>query len=140
MNENFNFLEAMERIGRLVGERDALKEELADLRGLYNALLKEETTRLDDCFKDVRETKALCEMVVTERDALKDQVFALTVLGWKVDRVTVYDEEGIEGIDGWMWRDVNDEEHFIVGDWDELPCWPESAQVAFAKDLEESRE
>ena len=58
-----------------------------------------------------------------------DQVTAF-VLGWTVEKRSLFDEEGVEG---WAWIEPNGNEHIEVGAWDELPPWPESARVAIAK-------
>lgn len=61
---------------------------------------------------------------------LGDQVYALTGLGWTVEKLSMYDEEGVEG---WMWTEPNGTEHTEMGDWSELPTWPQSAREAVAK-------
>jgi len=59
-------------------------------------------------------------------DTLVEQVKAL-MAGWTVERMSLYDEEGI---DGWKWIEPNGNEHIESGAWDELPPWPESASAA----------
>ena len=61
---------------------------------------------------------------------LSDQVRALAMLGWDVARVSLYDEEGVEG---WRWTEPDGTEHAETGAWDEWPPWPETARSAIAK-------
>ena len=41
--------------------------------------------------------------------------------GWVVSKVSLYDEEGIEG---WLWDENYGREYAEMGDWDELPTMP----------------
>jgi hypothetical protein len=43
-------------------------------------------------------------------------------LGWDVDRVSLYDEEGVEG---WCWTSPDGNEYYVVGDWNYTPEVPE---------------
>jgi len=52
------------------------------------------------------------------------QLLALTKYDWEVTRISLYDEEGIEG---WKWTEPDGTEHYESGDWDALPTWPDSA-------------
>lgn len=60
---------------------------------------------------------------------IKQQFKALTVYGWEVEKASLYDEEGVEG---WRWTEPNGTEHYEIGDWNELPTWPDSAEQALA--------
>ena len=40
---------------------------------------------------------------------------------WSVGRVSMYDEEGIEG---WRWTAPDGEESYVVGNWDDWPPQP----------------
>lgn len=42
--------------------------------------------------------------------------------GWTVERVSLYDEEGVEG---WRWTSPEGYESSEVGSWDELPAIPD---------------
>ena len=52
---------------------------------------------------------------------LRKQFIAL-FCGWTVRQQSLYDEEGIEG---WVWTSPRGAEYAVIGDWDELPPWPE---------------
>lgn len=58
-----------------------------------------------------------------------EQRLALS-LGWTVDRVSLFDEEGV---DGWRWTEPDGTEHVELGDWNDPPPWPESARLALQK-------
>ena len=60
----------------------------------------------------------------------RDQLLALIKYGWTVEHRSFYDEEGIEG---WAWIEPGGAEHTEVGDWSELPPWPDSARAAIAE-------
>lgn len=75
------------------------------------------------------ETEANARLIAAAPDR-HQQMLALTVYDWEVDKVSLYDEEGIEG---WTWTEPNGTEHTEMGDWDELPPWPDSAREAIAK-------
>lgn len=45
--------------------------------------------------------------------------------GWTVSKVSLYDEEGVEG---WRWDGPNGEEYSEVGAWDEPPVIPDALQ------------
>lgn len=64
-----------------------------------------------------------------------DQLTAL-MLGWEVDKIAMYDEEGVEG---WIWTEPDGTEHVEMGDWNELPTWPESARQSLAKAIGEAK-
>jgi hypothetical protein len=49
------------------------------------------------------------------------------VAGWTVDKVSLYDEEGV---DGWRWTDPRGTEYCCTGDWNELPEFPDAARSA----------
>lgn len=66
---------------------------------------------------------------------LHEQLTALIKYGWEVEKVSLYDEEGVEG---WRWTDHHGTEHTAIGDWDDLPSWPDSARAAIAKALGEA--
>lgn len=61
-----------------------------------------------------------------------EQLIALLRYNWTVDKVSLYDEEGVEG---WCWTEPNGREHTEIGDWNELPPWPDSARAALAARL-----
>lgn len=63
---------------------------------------------------------------------LLDRLLALVKYHWLVDPVLLYDEEGVEG---WSWSEPDGTEHTAIGDWNELPTWPDSARRRIA-DLE----
>lgn len=73
------------------------------------------------------EDKANAFMIADAPDR-HDQLTALLLLDWNVERRSIYDEEGIEA---WVWTEPNGTEHFdIAAGWQELPDWPESAREA----------
>jgi hypothetical protein len=45
--------------------------------------------------------------------------------GWEVERVSLYDEDGVEG---WKWTAPDGREFYEIGSWDEPPPWPDEAQ------------
>jgi hypothetical protein len=48
--------------------------------------------------------------------------YRLMADGWSVSKISMYDEEGVEG---WQWtRYHNDREYTVIGSWDELPPIP----------------
>ena len=59
-----------------------------------------------------------------------EQLTALILHEWTIEKRSLYDEEGIEG---WAWIEPDGTEHVDTGAWDELPPWPESARAALAK-------
>lgn len=67
--------------------------------------------------------------LISKAPDLRDQVDAL-LDGWKCERVSMYEDEGVEG---WRWIEPDGTEHYEVGSWDELPPWPESAREALAR-------
>ena len=58
--------------------------------------------------------------------AQTEMLTALILLGWWVERRSLYDEEGVEG---WAWIEPDGTEHVEIGSWIELPPWPDSASV-----------
>lgn len=75
-------------------------------------------------FADVRaQIIAVREEYMRMRLMLK----ALCLLGWSVDKVSMYDEEGVEG---WRWTDPQGHEYCEAGDWNDLPPLPEAARRA----------
>ena len=68
--------------------------------------------------------------LIAEAPIRHQQMLALTIYGWEVEKVSLYDEEGIEG---WRWTEPNGTEHTETGDWSDLPPWPDSARKAIAK-------
>ena len=58
------------------------------------------------------------------------QLLAIIKYNWSIAKVSLYDEEGIEG---WRWMEPDGQEHVEVGDWDDLPPWPDSARQAITK-------
>ncbi len=91
----------------------------------------------DECGRDgcvartvtQQECDDTARLIVAAPD-MDDQLVALLLLGWEVEKRSLYDEEGVEG---WAWIEPNGDEHVDVGPWDELPPWPKSARVAIAK-------
>lgn len=53
---------------------------------------------------------------------LTDKARALVGAGWTVERVSLYDEEGVEG---WQWTDPGGVIETVAGAWDEPPPLPE---------------
>ena len=49
-------------------------------------------------------------------------------LGWDVDQVSLYDEEGVEG---WCWASPDGNEYYVVGDWNDTPEVPEEVFSLF---------
>ena len=47
---------------------------------------------------------------------------SLIVEGWEVEKISLYDEECIEG---WRWTSPDGYEHVLMGDWDDLIPLPE---------------
>ncbi len=67
--------------------------------------------------------------LIADAPDMHARLIALTLLGWDVERRSLYDEEGCEG---WAWIEPNGTEHVELGLWDELPPWPDSARAAIA--------
>lgn len=63
-------------------------------------------------------------------ETYKDQLTAIIFYNWTVVKVSLYDEEGIEG---WRWTDHNGNDYDVIGNWDELPPFPESAREIFSE-------
>ncbi len=61
---------------------------------------------------------------------LIDMVEALTMRKWDVDRCSLYDT----GVEGWIWTTPNGDGCAAIGDWDEIPPWPDSARDALNKE------
>lgn len=55
-------------------------------------------------------------------EAYPPEVRELLDRGWTVERVSLYDEEGV---DGWRWIDPEGNEYAVMGDWSEPPPLPE---------------
>lgn len=55
-------------------------------------------------------------------DELREQLHALVVRGWVVEKRLLYDEESVEG---WAWIEPDGTEHIVVGEWGDLPPWPD---------------
>jgi hypothetical protein len=53
----------------------------------------------------------------------QEAVRMLTLGGWSVERVSMYDEEGVEG---WRWTGPNGEEYEEISDHNEVPPLPEA--------------
>ena len=80
------------------------------------------------------QTEANARLIADTPDRY-DQLTALLLFGWTVEKRSIYDEEGIEA---WIWTEPNGTEHFdISANWDELPDWPESARAALAEATKE---
>lgn len=74
--------------------------------------------------------KANAALIAAAPD-MHDMLYALTVLGWTVEKVSCYDEEGVEG---WRWQDRNGQDIATeVGGWDELPEWGDKCREAFSR-------
>jgi hypothetical protein len=56
-----------------------------------------------------------------DRVELEAGLWALTVGGWTVDKVSMYDQEGVEG---WQWHHPDDRYVHVIGGWDDLPSVP----------------
>jgi len=52
--------------------------------------------------------------------------------GWDVDKVSLYDEEGVEG---WCWTSPDGNEYYVVGDWNDTPEAPEEVFSLLAKKI-----
>lgn len=46
--------------------------------------------------------------------------------GWEVERLSFYDEEGLEG---WRWTSPDGEVYWTLGDWSEPPVPPEEEDL-----------
>lgn len=64
-----------------------------------------------------------------ERDDNRAMVYAL-MIGWTVDKRSLYDEEGIEG---WVWNANGSSEFAVTGSWDEMPTWSDAAHLELLK-------
>lgn len=58
------------------------------------------------------------------------QVAMMKALGWELSKVSMYDEEGVEG---WRWTDPAGVDHDVMGDWQEPPVLPDDIREAFDK-------
>ena len=75
--------------------------------------------------RTAEELKANAELVARAPE-LSDMLYALTHLGWSVNKRSLYDEEGVEG---WEWLDGQGREIATeIGDWNALPPWPKACQ------------
>lgn len=54
------------------------------------------------------------------------RVTVLLLYGWDVIRVSLYDEEGVEG---WRWEDPGGNDYCEIGDWNDLPEMPEEVEL-----------
>lgn len=63
--------------------------------------------------------EAVQNAVRTVVEVIADRLIAL---GWEVSKVSLYDEEGIEG---WRWTAPDGKEYCEVGSWDEPPPLPD---------------
>lgn len=70
--------------------------------------------------------KAELEKQPSETEAA---LWALSIGEWDVQRVSLYDEEGVEG---WRWTGPTSVEgHAEIGDWSELPPVPDVVMDAY---------
>lgn len=69
-----------------------------------------------------------------EHQDRRDQVWALTH-GWTVGKVVVYDQQGAQG---WTWTSYDGKAFTDIGDWNELPTWPDEARKAVARQRRDS--
>jgi hypothetical protein len=58
------------------------------------------------------------------------QLLAMALYHWTAEEHSLYDAEGVEG---WAWVEPDGTEHTAVGEWDNLPPWPESARLRITK-------
>lgn len=65
-----------------------------------------------------------------KKEKISNCIIALVIYGWTVERVSLYDEEGVEG---WIWKDGYGNEYCEIGSWDELPPWPKEADKVINK-------
>ena len=68
--------------------------------------------------------------LIAASPCMHDQLKALVLYGWTVEKVSLYDEEGVEG---WMWTEPDGTEHTEAGEWGDLPPWPMSARDAMSR-------
>ena len=59
----------------------------------------------------------------------EDKFYRALELGWTVDNVSLYDEEGVEG---WKWTSPDGAEYYEVGDWDAEPTVPDEVSSLLA--------
>lgn len=65
---------------------------------------------------EIEQWKARFHLAVPNDDELRQWALAN---GWDASRVSLYDEEGIEG---WQWTDRDGSEYYETGDWSEPPA------------------
>lgn len=82
-----------------------------------------------DCTIDPDTDRANAQLLAAAPDCV-EMLRALIFYGWSVEKRSLFDEEGIEG---WAWVEPNGTEHTGIGDWNEMPPWPDSARAALAK-------
>lgn len=72
---------------------------------------------------------------MSDNPDLRDMLLALIFYEWEVERVSFYEDEGvaISLKEGWKWTEPNGTNHYRIGNWNELPTWPDSAKQAIAK-------
>ena len=77
----------------------------------------------------IEEAEANAQLIAAAPDRYQ-QLLAIIKYDWSIAKVSLYDEEGIEG---WRWMEPDGQEHVEVGSWDDLPPWPDSARQAITK-------
>lgn len=86
----------------------------ADNGGRFREVVAANGERVIGEFGSVSHGDALLMVAAT-------RAYHLLAGGWSVEKVSLYDEEGV---DGWRW--VNgDREFTVVGDWNDLPPIPD---------------
>ena len=103
-----------------------------DGHGLQVATLSQRGGALNDKIDCTEANAAFIVRACNSHDAMveiQQQFIALVIQGWTFEKATLYDEEGVEG---WRWTEPNGTEHYEIGDWSELPTWPDSAKQALA--------
>lgn len=84
------------------------------------------------CYPDFAREDANNRLIAASPDR-HEQMVALTQLGWTVRQVLALDSD--RTVKGWCWREPDGTSHEEVGDWDDLPPWPDSAREAVAAAL-----
>lgn len=60
--------------------------------------------------------------------------YLCVVYGFTVDRVSLYDGEGVEG---WRWEAPNGQEFYVIGEWDEPPAIPDELKEYLPEGMRE---
>ena len=83
----------------------------------------------DTAQPDAREENQANAALIADAPDCNAMLTAVLLLGWDIERASLFDEEGVEG---WRFTSPSGSEYHIVGDWGELPDLADGVRDAIA--------